>query len=175
MRSARLGFGYWTAGDLALALGLWGDPKVTELTEGPRTPAQVADRLACELSRREQYGYQYWPIFEAQTGRHVGCCGLQPRAPEELICELGYQLRSDCWGRGYAREAGEAVIAYAFETLGLTALFAGHHPDNARSKRVLEALGFQYTHDEVYPPSGELEPAYLLRSEFVRGRADRRG
>ena len=167
MCSARLGFGHWHAHDLPLALGLWGDPQVTTLTGGPFTPAQVAERLAREIHHQQVYGFQYWPLFDLRTDEHVGCCGLQPRAPALRICELGYQLRADRWGQRYAQEAGETVIAQAFGTLGLTALFAGHHPDNARSRRVLEALGFEYTHHEVYPPSGEMEPAYLLRREAV--------
>jgi ribosomal-protein-alanine N-acetyltransferase len=54
------------------------------------------------------------------------------------------------------------VIAFAFETLGLKALFAGHHPENAASERLLRKLGFRFTHQEIYPPTGLLEPAYLL-------------
>jgi len=161
MTTTRLGFGVWTADDLPLALGLWGDPQVTRLTEGPRTPLQVAQRLQREIGNREAYGYQYWPIFDLESGAHVGCCGLQPRDADARICELGYQLRVDCWGKRYAYEAGRAAIAYAFEHFDLAALFAGHHPDNERSRRVLEALGFRYTHHEVYPASGQLEPAYL--------------
>lgn len=162
LRSARLGFGVWTPADLPLALGLWGDPEVTKLTEGPQTPAQVEARLAREIDNRERYGYQYWPLFELESGRHVGCCGLQPRSFEERICELGYQLRADAWGRGYAREAARAAIDHAFAHFDLAALFAGHDPANERSRRVLEAVGFRYTHDEIYPPSGKMEPAYLL-------------
>ena len=165
MCSARLGFGIWNEHDLPLAMGLWGDPQVTLMTGGPLTPAQVAARLAREIHNQQVHRFQYWPLFDRRTGEHVGCCGLQPRAPQEHICELGYQLRADRWGQRYAQEAGEAVIAHAFGALGLAALFAGHHPDNARSRRVLEALGFKYTHHEVYPPSGDLEPAYLLRRD----------
>ena len=168
IRTARLGFGYWNPDDLPLALGLWGDPEVTRLTEGPRSAQQVADRLAREVANRARYGYQYWPIFDVDTGAHVGCCGLQPRAPDERICELGYQLRAGCWGRGYAKEAARAASAYAFSEFGLAALFAGHHPENARSRRVLLSLGFRYTGEEVYPPTGELEPAYLLRRDEFR-------
>ena len=163
MHSARLGFGIWTLDDLPLALGLWGDPEVTRLTGGPFTDWQVAERLDREIMNQALHGYQYWPIFDLQTGAHVGCCGLQPRALEERICELGYQLRADCWGRRYAQEAGAAVVAHAFERLHLRALFAGHDPANERSRRVLLALGFRHTGEEIYPPSGELEPCYLLQ------------
>ncbi len=163
MRSARLGFGIWSAHDLPLALGLWGDPEVTKLTGGPFSPAQVAQRLQREIDHQALHGYQYWPIFDLQSGAHVGCCGLQPRDLGARVCELGYQLRADAWGRRLAQEAGRAVAVHAFERLGIAALFAGHDPANDRSRRVLEAIGFVYTGEELYPPTGELEPAYLLR------------
>ncbi len=165
MQSARLGFGIWTAEDLPLALGLWGDPEVTRLTGGPFAPAQIRERLTREIANQDQHELQYWPVFLLQTGEHVGCCGLQPYKPNDGVYELGFQLRKMFWNRGYAREAAEAVIARAFTTLGISGLYAGHHPDNGGSRRVLERLGFRYTHDELYPPTGQVEPCYLLRND----------
>jgi RimJ/RimL family protein N-acetyltransferase len=153
LTSARLGFGVWTLEDLPLALGLWGDPEVTRLTGGPFTPAQVSD------------GFQYWPIFVRETDEHVGCCGLQPRDEGSGVCELGFQLRRACWGQGLARDAAQVVIAHAFTQLSVRALYAGHHPSNGASRRLLESLGFRYTHDELYPPTGQIEPCYLLKKE----------
>jgi RimJ/RimL family protein N-acetyltransferase len=108
LRSARLGFGTWSAEDLPLALGLWGDPEVTKLTGGPFTPAQVRERLSREIANHERHGIHYWPIFLLQTG---------------------------------------------------------HHPRNVGSKRLLEGFGFRYTHGEFYPPTGQVEPCYLLRND----------
>jgi [ribosomal protein S5]-alanine N-acetyltransferase len=47
--------------------------------------------------------------------------------------------------------------------LGASALFAGHHPDNTGSRRTLVKLGFRFTHDELYPPTGVMHPGYELR------------
>jgi len=41
-------------------------------------------------------------------------------------------------------------------------LFAGHHPENHASRRILSKLGFRLTHEEFYPPTGLLHPSYLL-------------
>jgi ribosomal-protein-alanine N-acetyltransferase len=167
LRSRRLGFSIWTHADLPLAFELWGDPEVTTLTGGPFTPEQVRRRLEREINNHEEHGVQYWPIFLAETGEHIGCCGLQPHKPAEGIYELGFQLRVAFWGRGFAREAAQAVVAHAFTALDIRALYAGHHPDNQASRGVLTRLGFQYTHDEFYPPTGQIEPCYLLlRSDF---------
>ena len=167
LRSSRLGFGIWRADDLQLALGLWGDADVTRLLGGPFTADQVQQRLARELTHYKQHGIQYWPLFLLESGEHVGCCGLRPRAQTETVRELGYQLRPAYWGKGYAREAANAAITHAFTTLGLSGLHAGHHPNNHSSQRILEGLGFHYTHHEIYPPTGQMEPCYALqRSEY---------
>ena len=163
LKTERLGFGYWSSEDLPLAQGLWGDPDVARFIGGPFTDEQIRQRLERHLAYLRDYGVQYWPIFLLETGEHVGCGGLQPYRMEEQIYELGFHLHRAYWGRGMAEEAARAVIRFAFESLGLKTLFAGHHPDNAASRRVLEKLGFQYTGEEVYPPSGMLEPTYFLR------------
>ena len=60
------------------------------------------------------------------------------------------------------RGAG-SVIAFAFDQLGETSLFAGHHPENTSSQRALDKLGFRYLRHELYPPTGLQHPGYELK------------
>jgi RimJ/RimL family protein N-acetyltransferase len=156
----RLGFRHWTEADEPLAFGLWGDPEVSRTLGGPFTDEQIRQRLAKHIAMAREHGIQYWPIFLRANGAHVGCCGLQPYKP--AIPELGYHLRQEFWGQGIAREAASAVIDYAFAHLNIDSIFAGHLPGNVSSQKVLLSLGFQYSGDEIYPPSGILEPTYRL-------------
>jgi len=158
----RLCFRLWSAADLPLAIALWGDPAVTALIGGPFDERQIRARLEKEIACMSEYRVQYWPVFLLADGSHVGCAGLRPYRIEERIYELGFHLRSQYWGRGLAEEAARAVIAFAFETVRAASLFAGHHPANAASHHILTKLGFTYTHDELYPPTGALHPSYLL-------------
>jgi [ribosomal protein S5]-alanine N-acetyltransferase len=87
---------------------------------------------------------------------------LLPYQPANEIHELGFHLRSKFWGQGLALEAARAVIDFAFEKIGAKGLSAGHHPGNANSKKVLEKLGFRYTHDEFFPALRMSIPYYLL-------------
>ena len=57
--------------------------------------------------------------------------------------EFGYWIARAHWGRGYATEAGRAVIDIARKGLRLPNLSAGHFTDNPASGRVLEKLGFR--------------------------------
>ena len=159
--TSRLVFRAWRQDDLPLATALFGDPRVTGLVGGPFDERAVQARLATELANQRDHAIAYWPIFE-HGGDHVGCCGLKPRALDRRCYELGFYLRPVYWGRGLAPEAGHSVIAYAWDELGATALFAGHHPDNHGSRRALEKLGFRYTHHELYPPTGLEHPGYEL-------------
>lgn len=164
LQTERLGFRRWGEDDLALALGLWGDPDVTRLigARGAFTEQQVRERLELEIANERAYGVQYWPIFLRAGGAHVGCCGLRPRDLPAGIYEFGVHIRTAYWHQGLAMEAGSAVVRYAFGTLGARALFAGHNPQNHRSRRLLEHLGFRHTHDEYYAPTGLQHPSYLL-------------
>ena len=102
------------------------------------------------------------PSFCWPTTITLDAPGLRPYKPQDKIHELGYHLRRQYWGMGLAEEAGRAVVNFAFENLGAKALFAGHHPQNLTSRRVLEKLGFRFTHEELYPPTGLMNPSYLL-------------
>jgi RimJ/RimL family protein N-acetyltransferase len=162
----RLRFRAWRADDLALARALWGDERVTRLFHREKLDeTQIRARLERELMNERDHGIQYWAMFEKSGGEHVGCCGLRPADPSRRVYELGFHLRPEFWGAGYASEAGRAVVRRAFVVHGASALVAGHHPENYASRRVLLKLGFRHTHDELYLPTGVEHPSYLLTPE----------
>ncbi len=167
LSSARLGFRYWRVEDIDLARGLWGDPAVTRLIDarGQLSDKQVYQKLQQEIATAAQVGVQYWPIFLCSTGEHIGCCGLRPHDLAQNIYEIGFHIRARYWRRGFATEAAQRVIKFAFAELGAQALFAGHNPQNTVSRRLLTKLGFRYTHDEFYEPTGLDHPSYLLTRE----------
>ena len=76
----------------------------------------------------------------------VGGIGLHPAnvtGGDKL--EIGYWLNPSAWGRGYATEAGAAVIGMARHTLGVPRLLGRHMLDNPASGHVLRKLGFRET------------------------------
>jgi len=158
----RIVFRRWREDDLDLADALWGDPDVMRWIGGPLDRAGVAARLAHEVACERDLGVQYWPILRVEDGQHVGCCGLTPKDPAAGVLELGFHLRPEHQGRGLATEAARAAIAHAFGPVAAAALFAGHHPENAASARLLAKLGFRFTHRERYPRTGLLHPSYRL-------------
>jgi ribosomal-protein-alanine N-acetyltransferase len=139
--------------------------------------AAVAARLASECARQREEGVQYWPCFLRHAertggfGEHVGAVGLRRYFGDAPSCagmsavfEIGFHLRTDHWGKGLATEAAAAVLAFAFTELDVDGVFAGHNPQNTKSPRVLKKLGFVFTHEEYYAPTGLMHPSYILRN-----------
>ncbi|MGB9436228.1 MAG: GNAT family N-acetyltransferase [Candidatus Acidiferrum sp.] len=60
---------------------------------------------------------QHGPIFLLVDGDFAGCCGLHLHKSEERIYELGFHLRRAHWGKGFAAESAQGVIAHAFDSL----------------------------------------------------------
>ncbi len=168
LQSERLGFRCWAEEDFGLARELWGDAEVTRYFGGPFSDEECLVRLQREMERLKSHGFQYWPIFSLSDGEHVGCCGLRPFGADTAVPELGFHLRPKFWGQGLAIEAARTVIGYAFETIGAKGLVAGHHPENANSKKVMEKLGFQYTHEEFFAGLGMNIPYYSMLRDKER-------
>lgn len=83
-------------------------------------------------------------IFERTSAepRLIGGIGLARDAGQAI---LGYWIVPSSWGKGFATEAGRAVIDLARETLRIGQLTAQHLVDNPASARVLRKLGFHAT------------------------------
>jgi RimJ/RimL family protein N-acetyltransferase len=111
----------------------WG-PNDLETTraylEGCIAAAAAAPRRHYELA-----------LIRKADGAQVGNAGLRLVAGDEA--ELGFTLRRDAWGRGYATQAARALVAFAFETLGVPRLRALCDEKNAASLRVLAKAGFR--------------------------------
>jgi ribosomal-protein-alanine N-acetyltransferase len=58
--------------------------------------------------------------------------------------KLGYAIRADQWGKGYATDAARTLISYGFEQLSLHRISAAIGPDNDPSIALVRRLGFQY-------------------------------
>lgn len=150
--SARLTFRSWTDQDTALAEALWCDPEVTYFFGGAMTREQAHDRLHIEWDREARLGIQYWPIFLRETGEFAGCAGLRPWSMDANTVEAGVNLMRSAWGLRLGEEALRAVLAYGFDTLNLPEIVAGHGRKHENSRKLLERVGFRYTHDILWGP-----------------------
>ena len=84
-----------------------------------------------------------------KDGTPIGSIGLKLKGSTDMTdredeCELGYWIGKPFWGQGLIPEAARALLQYAFEDLGMRAVWCGYYEGNAKSKRVQEKLGFVY-------------------------------
>jgi RimJ/RimL family protein N-acetyltransferase len=133
----------WAQDAPALHAGICDEGIVRNLASAPwpYTPADAEAFLATERDPCEPALL----ILRRTNGAPelVGTIGVGRRPDGEL--EFGYWIARRHWGRGYATEAGEALIANARDSLRVRKLNAGHFLDNPASGRVLEKLGFRST------------------------------
>ena len=95
------------------------------------------------LASYERFGFGLWLVQRKDGGEAIGICGLLKREWLEDV-DLGFALRPEFWGRGYAFEAASAVLACAREPLGLHRIVAVTSLDNAPSIQLLAKLGFRF-------------------------------
>jgi [ribosomal protein S5]-alanine N-acetyltransferase len=95
-----------------------------------------------------------WKVTDKNTGAILGSMGLEIDRfrPGIASKELGYWIAEEYWGQGFATEASEAALTYAFEDLNLDIVGICTGPSNLRSQRVIEKRGFAYegTHRLCY-------------------------
>src|SRR5204862_7847414 len=73
----------------------------------------------------------------------VGTAGLRDIDSEHGQAEMGFWIAVDCWGRGYATEAAQALLEFGFGILQLNRIYAHHMLRNPASGRVLEKVGMK--------------------------------
>ena len=86
----------------------------------------------------------WWAVASGMDGGAIGECDISDIDRHNKRAEIGFLFRRASWGKGYAREAMEAVVNHAFGPLELERLSARIHAGNERSRRLLEKLGFSH-------------------------------
>jgi len=85
-------------------------------------------------------GYGIWGVEEKSTGNLVGRIGFMDPIGWPAF-ELGWTLRRESWGKGYASEGAKGALAYAFTELKREHVISLIDPGNVSSARVAERLG----------------------------------
>jgi ribosomal-protein-alanine N-acetyltransferase len=131
--------------DLAESHRIFSDPEAMRYVGKPPHTSLAETQLF--LSRNQQLfparsGVR-WAITLAGDDRLIGSCGHWRLMKEHHRSEIGYDLLPEHWGKGIMTEALRAVLHFGFSRMGLHSTEAQIEPDNLRSRRVLEKLGFQ--------------------------------
>ena len=154
----RLFVRHFRPGDLDDFAALCADAEVMRYVgDGETLPrGEVARWLGVCQAKYATRGYGTSAVLEraagTSSGIFVGYCGVV-RAPGNDFDELIYVFHKSAWGRGYAAEAGKAMLEYVFKRSPLTHIYATIYADNLASQRVAEKLGMRFE-KEVAEPEG---------------------
>jgi len=139
-----------TVEDAALILELNCDPEVVKYLHEP-TLHNIADaeKIITDIIL-PQYKNKLgrWAIHTKEDMQFIGWCGLKHR-PERDEIDLGYRLKQQAWGKGFATEAAKHTLDYGFMALRLTKITACAHIENATSYKILEKIGMKYSGEGI--------------------------
>lgn len=147
LQSERLTVREFTLDELA---EIYADPRVRWWEPAPFTRDQTRDAIARNIELYERDGMGEYAVVLRTDERLIGVCGPVFRDIEgELLPELGWELRPDQWGHGYATEAARAALTRTRE-LGLHTIYSLIVPDNVRSQGVARRLGMTIERQVVW-------------------------
>lgn len=133
--------------DIPMMLAMESDPEVMLHSTGiieATLERQAALRAWMELPQDD---LGHWAIDV--RGQAQGWVSLTPLADTGRI-QLAYRLRRSAWGRGWALLACRDVLTHAWEAVRLAGVAAVVWPENVRSRRLLEKLGFLEEGEGIY-------------------------
>ncbi|MES3101424.1 GNAT family N-acetyltransferase [Sphingomonas faeni] len=134
----------WRDNDAALHHAMCADPAVMAYLGPAPTLADSAAVVVRQNATLADYGACFWALERRDTGAFIGWCGIKPGpvgTPIEGKPEIGWSLVQSEWGQGYAREAAEASLAWAWREMDLSTVWAITVPANTASRALMERLG----------------------------------
>jgi RimJ/RimL family protein N-acetyltransferase len=134
----------WRDEDIDSFAEMNADPEVMRFLPKPLTRAEAEDFMARLRARIDERGWGLWAV--EVDGNCAGFTGLAVptfSAHFTPCVEIGWRFRREHWGRSIAYSAALAAQAFAFDSLKLPELVSFTTAGNARSRRLMERLGFR--------------------------------
>ena len=111
-------------------------------------PPHTSAENSRELIRSVLSAPHIYAVCLKENGKPIGSIGFHrgDLAEDDDEYELGYWIGKPFWGQGLIPEAAKELLRYAFDELGMDAVWCGYYDGNEKSHRVQEILGFVYHH-----------------------------
>jgi RimJ/RimL family protein N-acetyltransferase len=148
LESERLFFRLHTLDDLDDFCAMEQDPEIRRYVGGkPRTRAEAEDRFINGPMQPHEGFWAMWATILKEDGQYIGRCGLYPHYDQdgqtiEGDASMGLYIAHKYWRRGFATEAGRALISFGFNDHHLKRIVTAIDAENAVSVHVIEKLGF---------------------------------
>ena len=150
--TVRLRFREMVDDDLEQVAQMLADPVTMAFYPAPKTRAESGEWIRRMQLRYSADGHGLW-VIETFDGTFVGDCGITWQSYNGIpVREVGYHVRRELTGRGFATEAAMACVELARAHFAPSQLTAIIHPDNLASRRVAEHLGMTHIADDRAHP-----------------------
>jgi ribosomal-protein-alanine N-acetyltransferase len=128
--------------DLLAYRAVEGNPNVMRFITGrPRTLAECRERLNDILERYQLEPLSgIWAVVLQESQEYLGTASLFT-LPNSPYLQIGYKLKPEAQGKGYATEIAEGLLYHSFFKAGLQKVVAVTHPQNKASQHVLKKMG----------------------------------
>jgi RimJ/RimL family protein N-acetyltransferase len=160
----------WREADRDAFVALCCTPEVMTHLGGTQTAEEVDAAIVRIHASQAKHGHCFWAVEHKEDGAFLGFCGLKvandPGTPIDGEIEIGWRLRADMWGQGYAREAAEACLQWAWGKLAVDRVIAITVVGNSRSWGLMERLGMERRPDMDFDHP-HFEPGHPLRPHIT--------
>jgi len=142
LETSRLLLREFVAQDADALAAVLGDPVAMRYYPAALDHKGVEEWIGKNIGRYQRDGFGLWAMALKDSCELIGDCGciLQDVEGANHV-EVGYHVRRDLWGKGYATEAARVCMQYAFTRLGSTRIISMIRPENVQSIRVAEKNG----------------------------------
>ena len=172
IETPRLWLRDWREEDVEPYIRHTNTPAVMRWLGGVMTDEEARQAIAGRMMRwQRERGFTFWLVERKADAALLGFCGLKIADGEGSAFigeyEIGWRLREDAWGQGYAKEAASASLDHAFERLGAERVVAVTFAANAPSWGLMKRLGMRRRADLDYhdPRFGEHNPTIVYEIE----------
>lgn len=170
LETKRLILRQWQNSDLPFFADIGADPEVMAFYPTLLDKSESDSMANKILTLISEQGWGLWAVEEKASRRFIGFVGLH-KPTAKLPCtpcvEIGWRLAKNAWRKGYATEAAEVALKFAFENLKLAEVFAFTTVTNKRSYRVMQRLGMtdmqQNFEHPIFPNKHPLREHVLYR------------
>ena len=151
--------------DLDAVAAIWGDIEGGKYMPDPSYTS--GEEIAEILEDDPDCPVYYFVAFRTDFDDIVGTCSLGLENAKSSEYSIGYNVKKDYWGNGYAVEMVHALIDFARE-MGIKSILSPVAQENAASKRVMEKCGFVIAGESSFTKSGTdvVHPTFIYKLEL---------
>lgn len=159
-KSERLGFRNWLDKDLAAFVLLNSDIDVMAHFPLPLTKEESKSFMSRLKDHYSKYKFNYFAVEKLENNEFIGFIGLAHQKYDSIITpniDIGWRLKKDAWGKGFATEGAKRCLKYGFEVLNIQKIISTCTINNMNSENVMAKIGmikksiFNHPKLENYP------------------------